>query len=75
MRVPSLHSFFDRRLHLVGVNESREEAVQLVVCGVRRPVRLEEPERLRERSSGGDSPVEVLVEVLQERSRLKMMVG
>ena len=87
----------------MGFIEAREEAVQLVVRGVRRPVRLEEPESsltdrreamvfrahapphgvcdymintlklLANQQLGGDRLVEVLVEDLQERSRLKMM--
>ena len=82
------------------VNEAQDEAVQLVVCGMRWPVRLEEPEQSLDFSRqhgpprdegvwgpcsttnalklpanqlrGGDSLVQVVVEGLQERSRLKM---
>ena len=39
VRVPSLSSVSTSRLHLVGFIEAQEEAVQLMVRGVRRPVR------------------------------------
>ena len=45
VRVPSLSSVSAGRLHLVCFNETLEEAAKLVVRGVRRPVRLEEPEQ------------------------------
>ena len=45
VRVPPLSSVSVGRLHLLGLVSTKEEAVQLVVCGVRRPARLEEPEQ------------------------------
>ena len=45
VRVPSLSLVSAGRQHLACFNEAREETAQLAVQGVRRPVRLDEPEQ------------------------------